>query len=42
MLCDGRVATNLENMENSRTLKNCRKLREIAIFVEKLGKLREM
>ena len=41
MLCDGRVATNLENLENSRNLKNCWKLREIGIFpknVENSGK----
>ena len=33
-----RVATNLENSGN---LKNCQNLREILIFVEKPGKLRE-
>ena len=42
-----RVATNLENMENMENLensgnfKNCQNLREILIFVEKPGKLRE-
>ena len=42
---NGRVATNLENMENSGNLKNCQNLRENSgnffIFVEKPGKRRE-
>ena len=38
ILSDIRVATNLENSGN---LKNCQNLREILIFEEKPGKLRE-
>ena len=36
-----RVATNLENKENSGNLKNCQNLREISIFEVKPGKLKE-
>ena len=44
LMLNERVATYLENMENlknSGNLRNCQNLKEILIFVEKSGKLRE-